>query len=370
MIVICQELRKTIEKFVHDTIPFILDLQKKRNIFSDIFFLFITFIAGTGIYAVVLPTTILFYPHPDFAIACIAITFTSCYNILVGNFIKNLFGLPRPFGEGLWSPVKEKDFGFPSTHTINAIANTGFVVFALTDDTWLRVIYLVYAVCVAFSRMYMGVHSPADVLCGVTIGITHLIIMVNLYQYIIYIHSLWYLLPLFFFLHLYVLIAMPKCKEYNVTPRRTAMICGCIFAISIVLSFNLQRWSRNILPLNEYVKYQYNRFSSFIIEYLVAISICAGLFGTFGFLLPNIVERYIEKNKRYMNFLTKCEQLFCKIRFHCLKDDINEYRCDKTMLRYIAEMPFAYFSGFIGGLCVIYIAPKVVFWMNPNIILN
>ncbi|EMS13603.1 sphingosine-1-phosphate phosphohydrolase [Entamoeba histolytica HM-3:IMSS] len=369
MIVICAELRKIIAQFVHNTIPFVASLQKKRNWITDCFYLFITLVAGTGIYAAVLPTIILFYPHPDYVMTVIAITFTCCFNILVGNFIKNLFGLPRPYGEGLWAPVPEKDFGFPSTHTINAIANTGFVVFALTDSIQYRIIFIIYVVCVSFSRMYMGVHSPADVCCGMLFGFIHLIFMVNFYQTVMYIHSLPLMLPIFFMIHVVILILMPRCKEYNPTPRRTAMICGCVFAASVVMSFDMQTLTTHILPMKEYIIYQIHRLPKFIFEYIVAISICLSLFGTIGFILPNIIMKLVEKSAKINNLLRRIEQFCCKYRIHCLKDNINEYECDKTMLKYTAEIPLAYFSGFVGGFCVVYVAPKVILAMNPEMIL-
>lgn len=370
MIVIFAQLREVIAQFVHSTIPFIAALQKKRNKLTDAFFIFISLVAGTGIYATVLPTIILFYPHPDYVMAVIAITFTCCYNILVGNFIKNIFGLPRPYGEGLWTPLPEKDFGFPSTHTINAIANTGFVVFALTDSIEYRVIFLIYTVCVAFSRMYMGVHSPADVLCGVIFGTLHCVLMVNFYQQVLAIHSTPYMLPIFFILHVIIMVLMPRCSEYNPTPKRTSMLCGCVFAASVVMSFNLQVLTTDILPVKDYIFYQLHRLPYFLLEYVVAIAVCGGLFALAGFLLPKLIMKYVEKLPGFNRLLRNIEKFCCKYRIHCLKDDIKQYECNKTMLLYTAEVPIGYFSGFIGGFCVLYVAPRVVLAMNPDMILH
>ena len=62
MIVILQNLREIISRFVYNTIPWIASLQKKRTWYYDLFFKVITAIAGVGIYAVVIPTIVLFYP--------------------------------------------------------------------------------------------------------------------------------------------------------------------------------------------------------------------------------------------------------------------------------------------------------------------
>ena len=292
----------------------------------------------------------------------------SCANIIVGNFIKNLFGLPRPYGEGISSLAVEKDFGFPSTHTINAIVNTGFVVFVCTESIAFRIFYLFYIICVSFSRMYMGVHSPADVCCGVLIGFLHLFIMVNFYKYIIAFLSNPISLPILIIFFMILLTMMPRCKDYNSTPKRTGMICGCITAIAIVMSFKLNV-TTDVMPQPiDYIKYQFGRIGWFALEYVTAGVICLPLFVISGFVLPELLMKFAEKNVKVNAILRKIEMICSKYRFHCLRDDINAYECDKVMLKYTLETPLAFFTGMIGALEVLYFGPKIVLYMNPEMI--
>lgn len=59
-------------------------------------------------------------------------------------------------------------YSFPSGHTQNVFASFGCLG-RWTKRTWLRVVYALLIVVTAFSRMYLGVHTPLDV--GVSFGI-------------------------------------------------------------------------------------------------------------------------------------------------------------------------------------------------------
>ena len=60
-------------------------------------------------------------------------------------------------------------YSFPSGHTQNAVGTFGSTAL-WTKKTWLRIALIVLAVLVSFSRMYLGVHTPADVLASFVIG--------------------------------------------------------------------------------------------------------------------------------------------------------------------------------------------------------
>ncbi|KAL7719312.1 Sphingosine-1-phosphate phosphohydrolase [Entamoeba marina] len=366
MIIICEKTREIISKYVHNTIPFVAAIQKKRTWYFDLFFILVTAIAGTGIYATVIPTILFFYPSPQFQTMALAIVYLCYYNIV------NLFGLPRPYGEGVWAPKPEKDFGFPSTHTINAIANTGFVVFTLTDGMGYRIVFILYVLCVAFSRMYMGVHSPADVACGLVIGTIHATLMINLYEVVLDIHSQLWFLPFLLLFHVVLMIVAPRCSEYNPTPRRNSMLCGCIFAASFVLSTDLQFKTESVLPVNEYVKYQLQRPFNFAFEFAVAISICLGSLFLIGFLVPDLFTLSMKKSLKTQKFLKKVEKATSRYRVHCLKDNVNDLEddCNLTMLRYTYEVPISYIAGVVAGFGVCFVAPHVILYMNPDMVLE
>lgn len=56
-------------------------------------------------------------------------------------------------------------YSFPSGHTQTAVGTFGSVA-VFTRKKWIAVICVVLAILVGFSRMYIGVHTPADVLVG------------------------------------------------------------------------------------------------------------------------------------------------------------------------------------------------------------
>ena len=64
------------------------------------------------------------------------------------------------------------DHSFPSGHTCASFAVAGSLLYTM-DRHWnfIRIPALVLAVLMAFSRMYVGVHYPTDVLAAVVIGL-------------------------------------------------------------------------------------------------------------------------------------------------------------------------------------------------------
>ena len=88
-----------------------------------------------------------------------------CIDVIVCNgILKNLFARTRPFdvNEAVQLLITApKDFSFPSGHTAAS--------FAAEKKLWK--VSLVLAVLIAFSRMYLYVHYPTDILGGVLVGL-------------------------------------------------------------------------------------------------------------------------------------------------------------------------------------------------------
>ncbi|MGY2897348.1 phosphatase PAP2 family protein [Deinococcus sp. UYEF24] len=86
--------------------------------------------------------------------------------------VKRFMRRARP---SLWvSPAPEKDFGFPSGHSMASISFGLASTFLCWPTRWRRPVTLsagVYSVLIGFSRMYLGVHYPSDVLAAWTAGI-------------------------------------------------------------------------------------------------------------------------------------------------------------------------------------------------------
>ena len=100
---------------------------------------------------------------------------------VINQFLKILFRVPRPWIiDPKFEPVESAiagagGFSFPSGHTQNVFATFGGI-FAWTKKAWLKILCVVMIVLVAFSRMYLGVHTPLDV--GVSCGIGILLLAV------------------------------------------------------------------------------------------------------------------------------------------------------------------------------------------------
>ena len=91
--------------------------------------------------------------------------------LLLGQFIlKNIFARPRPcwVNTAVEMLVKvPKDYSFPSGHSIASFAGAGAL---LHYSKMLGVPAMVLANLIAFSRMYLYVHFPTDVLAGAVLG--------------------------------------------------------------------------------------------------------------------------------------------------------------------------------------------------------
>ena len=94
---------------------------------------------------------------------------------LLGNFIKDYLKhyvrRPRPFLEipSLEPLIKPpKGFSFPSGHTTLAFA-VAFIAYRILPKRY-SIPALCMAVLVAFSRLYMGVHYPTDILGAICVG--------------------------------------------------------------------------------------------------------------------------------------------------------------------------------------------------------
>jgi membrane-associated phospholipid phosphatase len=88
-----------------------------------------------------------------------------------GNVLKQLITRPRPCsvleGARLLADCG-KSFSMPSNHAVNAFAVAAAFWFLRKD--FLTGFYLFMAAAIGFSRVYIGVHYPADVLAGALFG--------------------------------------------------------------------------------------------------------------------------------------------------------------------------------------------------------
>lgn len=96
-----------------------------------------------------------------------------CIDVVLCNVIlKNLIGRIRPCDVNNAVNLliaRPDDYSFPSGHTAAAFATVAALFFAGEKRLWK--VMLVPAVCIAFSRMYLYVHYPTDILGGIVVGV-------------------------------------------------------------------------------------------------------------------------------------------------------------------------------------------------------
>ena len=101
---------------------------------------------------------------------------------LSNQFMKLWFRVPRPWVIDPNFTILEQareaaaGYSFPSGHTQSAVGTFG-VLAAVTKKRWIRISAVVIAVLVSFSRMYIGVHTPLDVLVAATIAVGLIILL-------------------------------------------------------------------------------------------------------------------------------------------------------------------------------------------------
>ena len=93
------------------------------------------------------------------------------FGTIITQILKLSFRIPRPWvldpDFSILEQAREAAAGysFPSGHTQTAVGTFGSIAVS-TQKKWAQAICVILALMVAFSRMYIGVHTPADVLVG------------------------------------------------------------------------------------------------------------------------------------------------------------------------------------------------------------
>lgn len=150
----------------------ILDaLQTIHNPVLDALMCAITRLGDAGIFWILLCAVLLILPRTRksgaILMAALLVDLVVCNGIL-----KPLVHRIRPFDAktGIELLVKRPtDYSFPSGHTAASFASVMALYLAGEKKLWISA--LVLAVLIAFSRLYLYVHYPTDVLGGMIIGV-------------------------------------------------------------------------------------------------------------------------------------------------------------------------------------------------------
>jgi len=129
------------------------------------------YFSGITVFVIAIPLFYFFYSSRFGIKLAFAVISTG----IVNGFFKFICSSPRPQGlssqiQELSSIVKETSFGFPSGHSHISILVWG-IIFTNFKNIYIRVIAIFFIIFTPFSRMYVGVHYPGDVLGGLIMGI-------------------------------------------------------------------------------------------------------------------------------------------------------------------------------------------------------
>ena len=172
---------------------------------------------------------------------------------VANQFLKLIFRVPRPWVLDPEFTILEQareaasGYSFPSGHTQNAVGVFGATARGLKNK-WVKVGCISVAVLVPLSRMYIGVHTPADVLASVGIAVLlivalHPLTMGNAEKFFPLVLAVMLVLSIGFLLFVECLPFPVDIDAHNLESgvKNAYTMAGCIVGLIVVYAVD-KRW--------------------------------------------------------------------------------------------------------------------------------
>ncbi|KAG6603273.1 Lipid phosphate phosphatase delta, partial [Cucurbita argyrosperma subsp. sororia] len=176
--------------------PLVLRIQRYQNSFFDALFSGLSCIVSVSFYTAFLP--LLFWSgHGKLARQ---MTLLMAFCDYLGNSIKDVVSAPRPSCPPVRRITATKgeeenamEYGLPSSHTLNTVCLSGYLLYYIlsyTEDIHASYQFAGFAlVCllvglIGLGRIYLGMHSPIDVIFGLVFGLMILFFWLNVHEYV------------------------------------------------------------------------------------------------------------------------------------------------------------------------------------------
>lgn len=156
-------------------------IQSFSNRYFDVLFEMVTML-GEELFGIIVVAVFYWCFNKTFGYK---LAFVCLTNEAINTIVKEIVKFPRPIGyEGIHSIRVETagGYSFPSGHTqqSTSLFTTLMIEF---KKKWLFLIGILGILLVGFSRMYLGVHWPTDVIGGLIIGLLWTIIVIKVFDW-------------------------------------------------------------------------------------------------------------------------------------------------------------------------------------------
>lgn len=204
---------------------------------------------------------------------------------ILNQFLKLLFRIPRPWVLDPKFTIVESaraeatGYSFPSGHTQNAVGTIGGIAH-FTSCNWLRVVCWVLIALVPLSRMYLGVHTPKDVLVSFLLAAMLVFLLKPLIErtdrnpgvlYLLMLGMLLVSVAYLLFVELWNFPGDIDVANYAAGRKNAYTLLGAVLGVNVVhyLDDQFFRFSTKATPLGQALK--------FVLGLLVVLAVKIGL---------------------------------------------------------------------------------------------